>query len=176
MSKISFSKREKKTLSCLIVIAILAAAYVFTEGPRKEYAKSGRILKQARMHAEETRAYRRQIEDQRATAEKLNELFSNQDKGKKFDLWSYINEALKKNELRERQKLTRGNIRNRVMAKNLAMAELTLTGVNLKEIVDLLHTIYYDDTLVAVYEMKELRPMREQKDGLSCQLTFVSPK
>ena len=174
MKKIQFSKRERTTLTWFVVIAVLGGLYVVTEGPRKEYLRSEKILKEAKLRVVETGQLRRQIEELRENEKELNEIKNT--RGNNFDLWTFVNSAIKATDLRERADLRRNPRRGVSLPNNVAVAELTLTGVNLTEVVDLLHRVYKDESLIAVYAMNYLKPMSDSEKGLTCQIIFVSPK
>lgn len=170
----AISKREKKTLACLGAVAVLAAIYILTEKPIKEYQASKTRLEEARVRAQETAQWRKDIDERRAHEQAMVELIQNQ--GGKFDLYSFVNATVRKADIKDIT-LKRTNPRNFAAASALSKVELTLNSVNLKEIVDLIHTLYADEkSHVAVYEMKFLKPSRIKSKGLTCRLTLVSPK
>jgi hypothetical protein len=94
-----------------------------------------------------------------------------------FDLWSFMNKLLTEGKLNERAVLEnfRPRTERRGESQDVAMVQLRLSGVSLKELVDLLHKVYASGDLVVMYKLEYLRPMADAK-GLECNVTFLTPK
>lgn len=95
-----------------------------------------------------------------------------------FELSSFLIESLRKLKLESRADLKTEKTNPRLLgdgAENLAMVKLTLKGVSMVELVDLLHAIYSSKNLIAVLELDSMRPGANDK-GLDCAMSLITPK
>lgn len=165
------------TISIVAVVFVVFMAIFIWTGPLKRYRMSERDLANLRQQvvelhdaklAEETRLLR-----QEALMARLKERKPN------FDLWSFMNTILAETKLKDKANLEnyrpRGAGTGKDAVEDVTMVQLRLSGITLKELVDLLHKIYASKDLVVMYKLEFLRALSEDK-GLECNVIFLTPK
>jgi hypothetical protein len=173
--KVTLKKRERSFLMIAVLVAVVLALTKIAGGPWKTYQLSIAAEKQAQARLIEVRGWRDEVEAHRASQEAVKKLVDRREDG--FGgLWTFVNTALREAGLQGRAELKSMNPRNYSLTRDLTMAELELSGVNLTEVVDLLHRLYAGNNLIAVHELSYLRPARNPKDGLNCKIVAVAPK
>ena len=155
-----------------LLLALFMAVYVPTswgkryQDAKKEVTQQTEALQLARLVKLEEE---QRVESQQQLLEQLNA------RSPSFDLFPFVSTVVEEVGLRNRAKL--GNdqsARNRQQWPKHPMVELELTGVSLKEVVDLLYKIRESKNLVSVYKMEMEPAVRSQ--GLRCEITLVSVK
>ncbi len=166
-------KREKTVLAigAVAVVAILLYAAVLSDkGPGAEYRKSIDQVKAARQRIKGVQQWHAQVLDGRKGYEQIEQRIKARGN---FDLYGFLTKTLNEAGLKER--FTLGDQPTAVASSDLAAVKLSMNGVSIKELTDLLHKIYADKNLVVLNSLEELRPEADEK-GLYCRMVFVTPK
>jgi hypothetical protein len=166
-------KREKTVLAigAVAVVAILVYAAVFSsKGPGAEYRKSVEQVAEARRRIEGLRKTHADVQESRKGYEQIEQRIKARGN---FDLYGFLTKTLNEAGLKER--FTLGDQPTAVASSDLAAVKLSMSGVSIKELTDLLHKIYADKNLVVLNSLEELRPEADEK-GLYCRMVFVTPK
>jgi len=174
VQKVSLKKREKLllTVACIVLVGVVGSQLL--EGPLKKHEQSKTDLQNARLRLEEVRNWDLEIQAQRANEEAIRQLTKG--RSSNFNLVTFLNLTTGKTGLQDRAELESRSRRNFSIPEGLDVAELTLRGVSIDELISFLHEVYAGGHLVAVYKMDQMKPMSDPAQGLECQLTFVSPK
>lgn len=170
MPKLNLQKRERIMLLAGTVAVVLMLAYGGARGPWQRYQKSVADLKAAAGRFQDAQSTRDAVVEARRSHEMVIERV--QQRGN-FDLWTFLNEALRKTSLVDRADMQ--SRRGVTSTETISAVQLTLQGVSLEELVKLLHVVYAGNNLVVVHSLDHLRPGPDNK-GLECRLVFVSPE
>ncbi len=170
------AKRDLSATLCVVAVAfVVFLLLLIPTGPLRKYRASARQveglreeLKQAYLAKEAELA---RLRSQEVLMTRLKERKPN------FNLWSFMNTILTETKLSERANLENYRPRGdrKGAAEHLTMVQLRLTGITLKELVDLLYKVYSNKDLVVLYRLEFLRVSGDNK-GLECYLIFFSPK
>ncbi|MBI4559412.1 MAG: type II secretion system protein M [Candidatus Hydrogenedentes bacterium] len=171
MPKMNLQPRERMTLIIGAVAIFLMIVYWGAQTPLRKYRKSETDLVQARSNLADAQQWQMEATEARSGREQLQKWA--RDRGTGFDLYTFLNTAVRDLKLGERAKFQ--TLKTAGEARELAKVRITLNGVNMNELVDLLHRIYSSNNLIALDSMDHLRPAQDNK-GLDCQATFISPK
>lgn len=172
MNNIQLNRSEQigVVLSAVAVMAtIFMGMYTFA-GPRRAYTKSQAEVTGLVDQLNSFRSLKQQEEQRLARQETLMKVLAARPAG--FNLFSFVDETIGKLELRGFANTTNAP-RGRGDAKvdKLALVQLELKGVGLKQILDVLHALYASNNLIAVQRMDRLAPSQSTGNGLDC--TFI---
>ena len=170
--KLNLQKRELYMLIGGLAIIGCIAVYLLGQGPLKEYERAQKRVEAARERLDRVTMLRDNVLLARSDQQAVVRAAQMRPAG--FDLWSYINRAVGQTNLQANAKVESPR---RSTSSGVAMSEvqLSLNGVSLEDLVDLLHLIYDGKSLVVVRKIDYLREARDSK-GLDCRITFESPK
>lgn len=151
-----------------LALVVLLAVYV-PMGPRSAYIAAQETLESLQQELILQAMFREEealrLEKQKALMERI------QARSEDFSLFTYMDNLLTATGLRSKAQLEQ--FRPRSASPRQPMVQLRLQGIALEEFIDLLHRIYSDDNLVAVYKMDYLRPAAGDR-GLDCDITFAT--
>lgn len=170
MAKIVLRKRERILLVGGTILLVLVAGYIGGRGPWAKYKASAATLGEARERLQQALAMRAAVLEARRSQEIIQTRMK--ERGN-FNLWGAVNGALRNAKLAERGADLQS--KKGVASEKFAAVQLTLEGVSMEELVNLLYTIYSGNNLVVLHSLDKLTPAESGK-GLTCQLTFISPK
>lgn len=167
MAKPNLQKRE--WVAILIGVVVLTAIGVtpLIQKAAKAYDRSSRQVVQARARLDEVRQLRVAIEDERSGQRQIEERLAARAPG--FNLWNFTNQCLRKTEIE-----TMANVVRKRISGKIDGVQMTLKGVRMSELIDLLHLVYDSNNLIVVQKLDHLRPSRSGT-GLDCQITFMTP-
>lgn len=156
-----------------VVAIILVGMWVYT-GPRKAYQRS-RDEVTSLVEQLATLETLKAAETERV--ERLKSLMDTlQSREPNFSLLAHVEKLVKDQNLTNNAEFR--SARPGAMRENSAgldVVTLTLNGVGLKNIVDVLHALYASNKLIIVQGVERLRPS-EVSSGLDCTLTLASLK
>jgi hypothetical protein len=164
------AKREKLMILLMVVVFCLILVLPLAQRFSKRYSQSQSDLEQARQWLELAQLNRETILEDRAAKEAYREL-TNKQPGPR-DLLAYLNTCVNEMDLQNRTVLENADRTNQ---PDTAIVRVSLTQINLEELVNLLHRIYSQNRLVTLSRMNHLRPARSGK-GLECQFEFMTPR
>ena len=171
MKQLTLSKREQAEILLAGILAILVVflAMFLKAVPVTRYQQAEQNLEglKDRLASLQTlkREEERELESQEAFRQRLEARPAN------FDFFAFVNEALKQAGLSDRAEVRTA----RETKPTQPMVQVQLTNITLDELVDFMHRVYASDNLVAVYEVTEIRPEKDEK-GLFFELTLVTVK
>ncbi len=168
MAGLNLRRREWLVIGIGVVALGLIGVVPIAQDLVKTYARSSSQLSQAKVRLLKTRQIRQEVEAKRSGQEAVLERIRK--RPARFNLWSFTDGCLRKLALEKRASLER----KRTLG-SLDRVQMTLKGVNMEEVVDLLHAVSVSDNLIVVQTLDHLRPARDGK-GLECQITFITPK
>jgi len=173
MKQLQLDRRDQVTLVCagLVVMLVLFMAVYLPTGPMKNYREAERALRDAQ---EQLNMWQMQKQEQLARLES-QESFQQRLAARpgNFQLISFLDQMLIETGLKGREELSTPRDRAARDRPNNPMAELQLTGVSLEELVNFLHRVHSSGNLVAVYQINNIGPSRDER-GLDLNLTFVT--
>ncbi len=174
LKQLNLDRRELVSLACgaVALLLVLFLAVYIPAGPKKDYEDSVAELDSLRSQLKLTKQLEREEEQRIAAQERLAEMLKERDAS--FDLFSFVEEVLRRTALREHATLDNETSSRRVSAKQ-PMVKLEFDGVSLQELVGFLHELYASENLVAVYRVDRLEP-KANKRGLECRMTLVTLK
>jgi hypothetical protein len=171
MKPLDLDPRERAALALgglALALVVLLAVYI-PMGPKARHALAeGRVaglqsdLNLAALTRMEERA---RLDSQEQLRQKLEA------RPPTFDFFAFVNNTLGEVALTDRAELN--DYRTRNSSPKQPMVDLRLSGVSLKELLDLLHRLYSSGNLIVLYKMDQLRPAPNGQ-GLDCQLTLTT--
>lgn len=170
MAKMALQKRERVLLIGGTILVVLVAAYIFGKGPWEKYKASAATLAEARDRVKQVARMRDAVIEARQSEEVIQARLK--ERGG-FDLYTAIKDALRNAKL-----LDRGaelQTKKAATSDKFSAVQLNLEGVSMEELVGLLYAIYSANDLVVLRDLQKLTPAEDRK-GLACQMTFISPK
>lgn len=166
------AKRTLRRREWILIVggaAVLAAAAltpVCREALRK-YERSGNQLQLAQDRLQGALGLQAAIEEERSGQNAIMGRINARDA--RFDLFSFTNKCLRDLRLEARANLERRQL------GGLDGVQITMNGVSMQQLIDLLYALYDSKNLIVLQRMDHLRVARDGK-GLDCLVTFVSPK
>ena len=168
MTKTTLDTRQRVLAIGAIVALALAAGYVMVVRDLTDsYRVSERTLNMARERLRAARMWSAEVQAEQQGHEALAALLA--ERGS-FDLFSYTNQTLQRLDLREHASLNNAPRPN----PTLAEVEVTVRGVTLEQLVNLLHEIQGEGRLVAVRSVV-LQPAPDER-GLVCSMRLATPR
>lgn len=172
MPKMNLEPRERIVVIAGAVALAAILLYWGLEGPYEAYKNSAAQVKASRLRLQQAQLWQAEIEDARRKEGEILALLQAQRGG--FDLWTHVDRAVKDSQLQGRAEVQ--SHRSGVSAgSNMSAVELTLTGVSTKELVDLLHRIYDNESFVVLQQLEQLK-LSSSGQGLDCRMVLVSPR
>lgn len=163
------SKKRASILVGIAIVVFLAIGLPALRGFSAKYERSQAQLEQTRNRVIMARDLRETIlierEGNRALAEQIRK------RGGRFDLYSFVNTVLRENNLQGKGILQSKRL---FSGGNIDGVQLSLQGVNMKELVDLVHALYASQNLIALQRLNHLRPARNGR-GMDCEMVFMAP-
>lgn len=173
MGASDLDKRDRGTLffaGLFVLLALFMAVYVPASlGKRYKSAKGQLAQKQQELQLAQLDLLAEQ--DRVQSQEKLLAVLNARDP--RFDLFSFVNGALKDTKLSDRAKLEIAPT-TRNSSPNHPMVDLELTGVSLEELIELFYKVGGSNNLIAVHKMTIEPAVRDR--GLKCEVVFVTLK
>ena len=173
-------KENKAPNSRLTAFAAIAGVFVMLffiyAVPMKRYAQSRAELRTLQQRFADLKADKgtelARLQNQEQLTAKLKE------RKPGFELWSFLNTTLTETNLKERASLDNFRLpatHRKEPLDGVAMVQLRLTGVTMKEVVDLFYKIAQSNNVIVVYKMEHLRSTPDNK-GLECSVVLLTPK
>jgi type II secretory pathway component PulM len=166
----NLEQREKWVLGGAAAVLLFLGGYLALEKPIKEYERSKRTVADAKQALAQVQLWHDEIMAIRASQDAVRAEIGKQ---RNFNLYSHVNSTVRKHQLTDRSETRQGGSRR--TQKEIVQVTLSLNGVSLEELVNLLHDIYREGNLVVVQRLAHLRPSADQK-GLDCSIDFVAPR
>ena len=168
---INLAQREKRLIGFMMLVMIGLVSFMTYQKVYKALAVSQVNLVQAQDNLLAARMFRETIiserEGQKVIQVKLNA------RARSFDLYNFSNKCLAELKLADRTSLQSVGLSSN--DKAFDGVQITMKNISMKELIDLLHTMYSSNNLIMMQEMTYLRPSRDKK-GLECSLKMLSPK
>ncbi len=154
-------------------LAVVLYAIVLTVwNPFMEKHRRARMqAKQAELRLVQVLDLRDRIVEDRAARESLEKIV--RARGRDFDLYTYVNERVKKQRAQKNVKLTSKGTTSSGRAMQAVSVEFK--DVPIKVLLDVVHNFYYGRNLVVLDRLHHLRPARSGQ-GIDCEITLVSPR
>lgn len=169
MEKRSLTPRERILIVCALLI-LVGITVPLARGLAEKYRDARQELQRATDRLDQARLIRETVIEERHDQQIIQELIASRSPG--FDLYSYTNETMLTQNI---QHLGTLQSQGSMSGGSLDAVRLTLRGVNMKQLLNLLHTLYASDNLIAMQRLRYLRPSGNAK-GLDCEITLVAPK
>ena len=173
MPKLKLGKREKITVLVGILLVVLVVGLQLGRKPWREYKRTEAALKTARADVERAKQWLSEIEATQSERESLARFL--QTRGPRFDLYTFISAILAEKGLLERGAILKETKSTSNPLLNMAELQVSLKGVTLEELVNVLHAVYSANSLVLVQKVDKIAPATDLK-GLDCSLVFVTPR
>ncbi len=165
-------QREKVFLGVGGVALLLIAAYALGQGPLEKYRKSAVTLRNAKVNLQQAQLWNAEIETAQQKVKAAKDSIVRQGA---FDLWTHIDGVVKALSLGSRADIQSKRGAASPTDSKVAAVELKLSGVNLQELVEVLHRLYANDYIILLDKLDHIKPAQDGK-GLDCRITFVSPR
>lgn len=171
MARRKLKRRELILIAVGVVVLSVAGLWPAATNVSRKHDRARDQLEQARVRLSQVRELRSAIEEERRGHNAVTERIKARDK--RFDLYSFTNKCLRDLELHNRAALqSRGSM---FSGGGLDGVQLTLRGVSMEEIVNVLHVMYDSSNLITLQRLNHLRVARDG-EGLDCQMTLMAPK
>lgn len=177
MAKFTMQKREKIVVAVgAAVVAIIVFQWLFSDrGPLSAYHQSVRQVEAARRRLLDAQLMRDEALARRQSSQALEAVLKHRGN---FRLYSHVDQALQAQKL----KGGAGGARATLETQNTAVrsgafeaVKLTLEGVSMDELLELLVRIYSGNNLVVLDRLDELRPADNGR-GLTCSMVLMAPR
>ncbi len=162
-------KRERVVIAIGVVTLTLLAVSKPISGTLDTYSKSAGQLLQAQDRLLTAQLYRAEVEMDRRGGEAIVSKIGAREP--QFSLYTFVTRSVSAAKLQDRHQLVTAS----AAGSRFERVQLTLTGVSMKELVNLLHKIYSSDNLIVLQKLDHLRATRDGK-GLEFSATFTAPK
>jgi hypothetical protein len=149
-----------------IALVVIAGGYPLGKRVSAQYQMAENRVRSATNQLQEVRLWRMEIEHDRSGEDTLNAWIDQ--RGRNFQLYSFVSDKLRRAHLEDRY-----NVRNVSLGDSLQGVDLTVNGIELKELVELLHGIYQGKNLIVV---QDLVITVGRNGGLDCRMTLIAPK
>lgn len=174
MARMQISQRDRAVLILGAVAVVVTLGVYFARKPLQVYRHSKQEVTDARLRLSDTYDTRALILDEQNTAEQFKKVFSNNTGGRGLTL--QINQALQDTNLTKKAEFQQVySALGRDVGKNLDTVQVTLRGVSLQELIDLLYGLYSKNNLLILERMDYLRPSRDSV-GLDVSIVFSAVK
>jgi hypothetical protein len=164
-----FNARERRVIAIGCAVFALILIYPQVKKIQTMHAQSIVDIDSSTRLLKEAQKERMVIQSERTGHQALQKKLQSRING--FDLYSFVQNTLKKHTLQERSTLQNTARSN----AGLDAVEVQLSGISMKELTTFLHTIYGSNNLIAVNRIVRLAPMPGGK-GLHCIMHLHSPK
>ncbi|MCP4639883.1 MAG: hypothetical protein GY851_05595 [bacterium] len=168
MARLNLETREGRVLSFGVAAVVLIVGWFALQGPWEAYGRSSKQLTAAKRNLSKAQLYHADVVAARDNARRFAEMTQGN-----FDLSSYLNGIILEMKLYERgaevQTFQRG-----ARSEALAAVQLDLKGVNVQELVDILHQVHSSGK-VALHSVNYIKQGLHDK-GLDCSIIFLSPR
>lgn len=161
--------RRKTLLFSALGVIVLALVWPLWNSFNADYKRAQMQAKQAEMRLEQSLSLRESVLADRAARHSLERLV--QARGANFDLYSFVNERLRKHNAQGNAKLTSKGAGGR----SLQAVSLEFQGAHIRTVLQVLHSIYSGRNLVVLDRLHHMRPARSGF-GIDCEITLVSPR
>lgn len=165
----NLEKRERIVLAAGAAAVIAVLVYMVVTGPLEAYENSKIQVAQARQRLVQAQALAREVQAAQLHREAISKLMAV--RGPSYNLFTTINRAVQI-----------AGVADRAVTASLpaeiasaSAVKLTLTGVSMEELVNLLYDIYSKDSLVVLHRLDHLRASLDGK-GLQCEVVFITPR
>jgi hypothetical protein len=171
MYDLNLAPHEKRLITIMMCVMIGMVLFMSFRNKAEALADSESNLQTAQENFNAAQLFRETIiserEGQKVIRTKLKA------RSRSFDLYNFSNKCITDFKLQNRATLQSVGLSSR--DKAFDGVQITLKGISLEELVNLLHTMYDSDNLIMMKKMNYLRPTRDKK-GLECSLEMLSPK
>jgi hypothetical protein len=171
MAKMKFNQRERTFLTvCAAVVPIFILGMILP-GPMRAYKASAQDASNARNALREANNLRALITDSQSTGDSFQDLIRGQ--RSQASAGDLISNVLTDLDLAAKAQTVSGNS---TLSKNgLDTVQLTLSGVSLTELIDLVHSLQTQNNLLILEKIRYMRPSNAGA-GLDCVMVFSSIK
>lgn len=176
MNRLQLDRSEQigVVLCSIAVIALIFLGLYVYSGPRRQYQRARTELSGVVDQLGTMKALKASEEDRLEHQKKLMDLLKARPAD--FSLFAFTDKVIA--DLGLRTHATASNVmRGRGEAKDASLetTSLSLKGVGLKQILDVLHTLYASNNLIVVQRMDRLAPSQGGQ-GLDCELVLATLK
>lgn len=176
MASLSLDRKERTGLliggvAAFLVLCMLAYVPL---GPRARYIESGQELGRLDSQRNLLLLAKMDEEDRLSQQETMREWL--EARPRTFDLLAFLSRSLNEAGLSGRYELQSGRAPAGAGggdAQNLVTAQLRLSGVTLKELLDFLHKVYANQNVIVLYRLDWLRTTPNNQ-GLDLNVTFLT--
>ena len=149
-----------------VALIVLAGGFPLAKKVHGQYELAENRVRSATNQLQEAKLWRAEIESDRSGEDTLKAWV--EERGAGFQLYSFVREKLSRTDIEGRY-----NISNKTMGSQLTGVDLSINGIELKQLVELLHGFYEGNNLVVV---QEIHITVGRNGGLDCKMILVSPK
>jgi len=159
-------KRERIVVAGGAAAAVLIVGDYLISGPLEAYQQSRTRVIAAQQALTQAQTMHRQVVESRSDREAVEQLLAVREGS---NLFSTVTRAIQTVNLTDRAEM---QSQPRLMA-NAQAVQISLTGVSMTELVDLLHELF-SDNLVVLHQLTHLRPAQSGQ-GLDCAFVLIQP-
>ena len=169
MAASKLKPREKAVVAIGTVVLLLIGITPLAQRGWAAYERSEALVEESRDRFILAQEWQAAIEEERAGQKAIRDRLRRRPAN--FDLYGFTNQVVRQANLQERATLNTESLNNPALDGVL----VELRGVSMKQLVDLLHTLYDSPNLIVVQKVDHLRPASDG-NGLDLRMTLMSPR
>ncbi|MCC6697627.1 MAG: type II secretion system protein M [Candidatus Hydrogenedentes bacterium] len=169
MPKMRLQPRERMVVIAGAAALVLIVIYWVMQGPYEAYKVSAQQVQMAQTRLKQVQLWEAEVN---AARERENELAKKLSGG--FDLWTHVDRAVKEAKLEDRAEV-KSHRAGSSSASNMTAVELDLSGVSTKELVELLHRLYDNKSVIVLQRLDQLKESAKGQ-GLDCRMFLAAPR
>lgn len=163
--------RRRTLLFSALAVIVLALVWPLWKNLNDGYHRARTQAKQAELRLEQAVGLRERVLAERAASQSLERYV--QARGAQFDLYSYVNERIKKHGAHESVRLTSKGTSSTGRAMQAVSVEFE--GAEFETLLNVIHNVYHGRNLVVLERLHHMRPSKSGY-GIDCEITFVAPQ
>lgn len=164
--KTKLQKREWLVIWGGVALIVLAAAFPLTKRVSAQYELAKNRVRSAQNQLQDAQLWHAEIESDRSGEDTLKAWV--EERGGGFQLYSFVSEKLRRSELEGRY-----TVSNKSRSDAISAVDLTINGIELSQLVELLHSLYEGKKLVVI---EEFSLTAGRNGGLDARMSLISPK
>ena len=160
----------------MVVIAgagalVLIVIYWVTQGPYEAYKNSAVQMKMAQTRLQQVQIWEEEV---KAARTRESEVAKKIEASGRFDLWTHVDRAVKEAKLEGRAEV-KSHRAGSSSSSNMTAVELTLNGISTRELVELLHRLYDNKSVIVLQRLDQLKDSAKGQ-GLDCRMFLAAPR
>lgn len=164
--KTKLQRREWMVIWGGVILIAVAGGFPVLQRVSAQYELAQNRVRSAQNQLQDVQLWHVEIESDRSGEDTLKAWIA--ERGNGFQLYSFVSDKLRRSDLEGRY-----TVSNKNLSESLSGVDLTINGIELRQLVELLHTFYQGKNLIYI---QEFTLSEGRNGGLDCRMSIVSPK